>query len=84
MRHYTSTSGFSTTPGRHLIELDDYEVCNLKRLLYAVAGLTGEGDDPLKGFNNGDWVGQIAWYLPEPSTLTQNPNRAWPEGTRPT
>lgn len=66
----------------HLIELDDYEVENLRRLLYAVAGVTKESEVRVTEFNNGDWVGQIGWYLPK-TPPEQNPNRPWPEGTRP-
>lgn len=62
---------------RWLLELDEYEIVNLRRLLRAVAGFTKESDVPVTDFNNGDWVGQIGFYLPETSGRVQ-PNRPYP------
>lgn len=62
---------------RWLLELDEYEMTNLQRLLDAVAGKTKEHDVPVTAFNNGDWVGQIGFYLPETSERIQ-PNRPYP------
>ena len=63
---------------RWLLELDEYEVVNLKRLLDAVAGHTKEWEVPISAFNNGDWVGQIGFYLPE-TTGKIKPNKPYPD-----
>lgn len=53
------------------IELDDYEITNLRSALEA----TGQGTwhesmrNPLGVLNNGDWVGQILGKLPVVSTI---------------
>jgi hypothetical protein len=63
---------------RWLLELDEYELVNLQRLLDAVAGKTREFDVPVTDFNNGDWVRQIGFYLPGLSGRV-HPNRPYPE-----
>lgn len=62
------------------IELDDYEITNLRAALEA----TGQGtwhesmrdpfvpDNPLGVLNNGDWVGQILGKLPVVSAIPNN------------
>jgi len=62
---------------RWIIELDEYEIVNLQRLLDAVAGKTKEHDVSVTSFNNGDWVGQIGFYLPKTSGRIK-PNAPYP------
>lgn len=57
---------------KHVIELDDYEVANLKAALRAIGcgwyqnGVTRFASrSPLFAMNTGDWVCQIAHKLPE-------------------
>lgn len=75
--------GMQDTPphgGRTVLILDDYEVANLQRLLLAVAGTTSEGERMVREFNNGDWVGQIGFYLPD---VDHAPNAPYPPGWAP-
>ena len=57
---------------KHIIELDDYEVANLRWLLGLVMGENGVGIGDFACANTGDWVGQIRWKLP---SVSHKPNR---------
>ncbi len=66
-------SDYFNIPKRYVIELDEYEIANLRAALYA----TGCGawhlsmkdppiqSNPLEVLNNGDWVSQIQNKLPK-------------------
>lgn len=62
-----------SSPAQYLIELDEYQITNLRALLEAVGYPNWEipFSNPLNAANTGDWVGEIYNKLPE---VDQHPN----------
>jgi len=52
---------------KYTIELDDYEVANLRAAIEAAGYWGGQPAkrNPLYALNTGDWLGQIFWKLPQ-------------------
>lgn len=56
---------------KHTIELDDYEVANLRAMIEACGMKPGIPKTPLRVMHTGDWIGTIYAKLPE---VAQRPN----------
>jgi hypothetical protein len=64
---------------RHTIELNDYQLANLKSMIEACGYWAGASEKypefelleiphPFQAFNSGDWIGELAWKLSELET----------------